>query len=75
MISSNVQHIVRTIKIVDHLNGRGIIVLGGSSEYVKVKRTLQWTILLLGLVEEKVIHFFIIHLYSIQSNMYIYKNL
>ena len=41
MISSNVQHIVRTIKIVDHLNGRGIIVLGGSSEYVKVKRTLQ----------------------------------
>ena len=41
MISSNVQHIVRTIKIVDHLNGRGIIVLGGISEYVKVKRTLQ----------------------------------
>ena len=41
MISSNVQHIVRTIKIVDHLNGRGIIVRGGSSEYVKVKRTLQ----------------------------------
>ena len=41
MISSNVQHIVRTIKIVDHLNGLGIIALGGSSEYVKVKRTLQ----------------------------------
>ena len=61
MISSNVQHIVRTIKIVDHLNGRGIIVLGGSSEYVKVNRTLQWTILLLGLVEEKVILIFEIY--------------
>ena len=41
MISSNVKHIVRTIKIVDHLNGLGNIVLGGRSEYVKVNLTLQ----------------------------------
>ena len=41
MISSNVKRIVRTIKIVDHLNGLGNIVLGGRSEYVKVNLTLQ----------------------------------
>ena len=41
MISSNVQHIVRTIKIVDHLNGLGIIVLGGSSEYAKLNLPLH----------------------------------
>ena len=41
MISSNVRNIVRTIKIVDHLNGLGNIVLGGRSEYVKVNLTLQ----------------------------------
>ena len=41
MISSNVKHFVRTIKIVDHLNGLGNIVLGGRLEYVKVNLTLQ----------------------------------
>ena len=41
MIYLNVKHIVRTIKIVDHLNGLGNIVLGGRSEYVKVNLTLQ----------------------------------
>ena len=41
MISSNVKRIVRTIKIVDHLNGLGNIVLGGRLEYVKVYLTLQ----------------------------------
>ena len=41
MISSNVKRIVRTIKIVDHLNGLGNIVLGGRLEYAKVYQTLK----------------------------------
>ena len=40
MVYLNVKPIVRTIKIVDHLNGLGNIVLGGRSEYVKLNLTL-----------------------------------
>ena len=54
MISSNVKHIVRTIKIVDHLNGLGNIVLGGKSEYVKVNLTLQKVTPIIGLAEKNV---------------------
>ena len=41
LVSLRVKNIVQMIKIVEHSNGHGIIVRGGSSEYVKVNLTLQ----------------------------------
>ena len=41
LVSSGVKNIVPMMKTVVHLNGHGIIVLGGSAEYVKVNLTLQ----------------------------------
>ena len=41
LVSSGVKNIVPMMKTVGHLNGPGIIVLGGSAEYVKVNLTLQ----------------------------------
>ena len=41
LVSSGVKNIVPMMNTVEHLNGPGIIVLGGSAEYVKVNLTLQ----------------------------------
>ena len=52
--SSHVKNIVQMIKTVEHLNGHGIIVRGGSGECVRINRTLQWKTPLFGLAEKKV---------------------
>ena len=54
LVSSLVNHIVQTIQTVEHSNGHGIIVRGGSWECVRINRTLQWKTPLFGLAEKKV---------------------
>ena len=54
MVSTNVNRIAQMIIAVEHLNGHGIIVRGGSVEYVKVNLTLQKVTPILGLAEKKV---------------------
>ena len=41
VVSSHVKNIVQMIKTVEHSNGHGTTVRGGSAEYVRVNRTLQ----------------------------------
>ena len=53
-ISSLVNHIVQTIQTVEHSNGQGIIVRGGSWECARINRTLQWKTPPFGLAEKKV---------------------
>lgn len=54
LVSSTVKSIVQMMKTVEHSNGHGTIVRGGSVEYVKVNRTLQKKTPIIGLVEKKV---------------------
>ena len=41
LVSSSVKNIVQMIKTVEHSNGHGTTVRGGSAEYVRVNLTLQ----------------------------------
>ena len=54
LISSSVKSIVQMMKTVEHSNGHGTIVRGGSVEYVKVNLTLQKVTPIIGLAEKKV---------------------
>ena len=54
LVSSGVKNIVPMMKTVEHLNGHGIIVRGGSWECARINRTLQWKTPLFGLAEKKV---------------------
>ena len=54
LISSSVENIVLMIKTVDHSNGHGTTVRGGSAEYVKVNLTQQKVTPIIGLVEKNV---------------------
>ena len=54
LVSSSVKNIVQMIKTVDHLNGHGTTVRGGSAEYVRVNLTLQKVTPIIGLAEKNV---------------------
>ena len=54
LVSSSVKSIVQMMKTVEHSNGHGTIVRGGSVEYVKANLTLQKVTPILGLAEKKV---------------------
>ena len=54
LASSSVKSIVQMMKTVEHSNGHGTIVRGGSVEYVKVNLTLQKVTPIIGLAEKKV---------------------
>ena len=54
LVSSSVKSIVQMMKTVEHSNGHGTIVRGGSVEYVKINLTLQKVTPILGLAEKKV---------------------
>ena len=54
LISSSVKSIVQMMKTVEHSNGHGTIVRGGSVEYVKVNLTLQKVTPIIGLAEKNV---------------------
>ena len=54
LVSSSVKNIVRMMKTVEHSNGHGTIVRGGSVEYVRVNLMLQKAKPTLGLAEKKV---------------------
>ena len=54
LVSSSVKSIVQMMKTVEHSNGHGTIVRGGSVEYVKVNLTLQKVTPIIGLAEKNV---------------------
>ena len=54
LVSSSVKSIVQMMNTVEHSNGHGTIVRGGSVEYVRVNLMLQKAKPTLGLAEKKV---------------------
>ena len=54
LVFSSVKNIARMMKTVEHSNGHGTIVRGGSVEYVKVNLTLQKMTPIIGLAEKYV---------------------